>query len=394
MTSHDAYLNAAVDPELNPVFPRIDFRYLSEADMIAAGVEDVAACTDAMEEALALHARGDYRMAGHNGESHGAKVQFPVNPAHEGMPADGPDRRYVAMPAYLGGSFRTMGVKTYASNIDNREIGLPRSILMLTLNDATSGAPLAYMSANLLSAYRTGCTSGVGARRFAPKNAKVLGLLGPGVIAKATVAALIEARPTVETIKVLGRSQKGIDTFISWAEETYPGMNVIAVEELEEVVRDSDIVTFCTSIHVGDPETYPTVRREWVKPGAFFAMPAACNLDEGMFEPDVRKLVDNAGMYDAWAEETEPGKSHNYVSIVGCKFNDRIHNGLMAPEELRDMGEALNHPAPEDDEEKITVYSVGGMPIEDVAWGTVVYRNAVSKGIGTVLNLWDVPAMS
>lgn len=111
MTSHDAYLNAAVDPELNPVLPRIDFRYLSEADMIAAGVEDVAACTDAMEEALALHARGDYRMAGHNGESHGAKVQFPVNPAHEGMPADGPDRRYVAMPAYLGGSFRTMGVK-------------------------------------------------------------------------------------------------------------------------------------------------------------------------------------------------------------------------------------------------------------------------------------------
>ena len=58
------------------------------------------------------------------------------------------------------------------------------------------------------------------------------------------------------------------------------------------------------------------------------------------------------------------------------------------------MGEALNHPAPEDAEEKITVYSVGGMPIEDVAWGTVVYRNAVRKGIGTVLNLWDVPAMS
>ncbi|WP_272879008.1 hypothetical protein [Rothia nasimurium] len=42
----------------------------------------------------------------------------------------------------------------------------------------------------------------------------------------------------------------------------------------------------------------------------------------------------------------------------------------------------------------MTVYSVGGMPIEDVAWATVVYRKAVQKGIGTVLNLWDVPAMS
>lgn len=394
MPANQDYMAAAVDTELNPTFPTINFRYLSEADMIAAGVEDVTACTDAMEEALALHARGDYRMAGHNGESHGAKVQFPVNPAHAGMPADGPDRRFVAMPAYLGGSFRTMGVKTYASNVDNRNIGLPRSILMLTLNDAVSGAPLAYMSANLLSAYRTGCASGVGARRFAPHGAKVLGLLGPGVIAKATVAALIEARPTVETIKVLGRSQKGIDSFVDWAKETYPDKTVTVVDELEQVVRDSDIVTFCTSIHVGDPETYPTVRREWVKPCAFFAMPAACNLDEGMFDEDVRLLVDNAGMYDAWAEETEPGKSHNYVSIVGCKFNDRIQNGLMPADRLRDMGEALNHPAPEDDEEKITVYSVGGMPIEDVAWGTVLYRNAVKKGIGTVLNLWDVPAMS
>lgn len=394
MSSHRAYIDSAVEPELSPVFPRVDFRYLSEADMIAAGVEDVAACTDAMEEALALHARGDYRMAGHLGESHGSKVQFPLNPAHEGMPADGPDRRFVTMPAYLGGSFRMTGVKSYGSNVDNREIGLPRSILMLSLHDTATGAPLAYMSANLLSAYRTGCASGVGARKFAPRQAKVLGLLGPGVIAKATVAALIEARPSIDTIKVLGRSQKGIDGFIEWAQQTYPGKTVVAVEELEEVVRDSDIVTFCTSIHVGDPETYPTVRREWVKDGAFFAMPAACNLDEGMFGPDVRKLVDNAGMYDAWAEETEPGKSHNYVSIIGCKFNDRIHNGLMEASELRDLGHALNHPAPEDEEEKITVYSVGGMPIEDVAWGTVVYRNAVKKGIGTVLNLWETPAMS
>lgn len=394
MPTNDAYLKAAVDAELNPGYPAAEFRYLSETDMIAAGVEDVTACIDAMEETLALHARGDYRMAGHLGESHGSKVQFPINPMHEGMPADGPDRRFVTMPAYLGGSFRMTGVKSYGSNVSNREQGLPRSILMLALHHTVTGAPLAYMSANLLSAYRTGCTSGVGARHYAPKNAKVLGLLGPGVIAKATVAALIDARPTVEHIKVLGRSTKGIDSFIEWVQDKYPTKTVEVVEELEQVVRDSDIVTFCTSIHVGDPETYPTVRREWAKPGAFFAMPAACNLDEGMFEDDVRLLVDNAGMYDAWAEETEPGASHNYVSIIGCKFNDRVHNGLMPAERLRDLGEALNHPEPQDDEEKITVYSVGGMPIEDVAWGTVVYRNAVRKGIGTVLNLWDAPAMA
>ena len=37
--------------------------------------------------------------------------------------------------------------------------------------------------------------------------------------------------------------------------------------------------------------------------------------------------------------------------------------------------------------------SVGGMAVEDVAWGTVVYRNAIKQGIGVKLNLWDVPAL-
>lgn len=42
------------------------------------------------------------------------------------------------------------------------------------------------------------------------------------------------------------------------------------------------------------------------------------------------------------------------------------------------------------DENEIIIYSIGGMPVEDVAWGTVVYRNALAKGIGTKLNLWEL----
>ncbi len=48
------------------------------------------------------------------------------------------------------------GMKWYGSNTANKEIGLPRSILMVMLNDKTTGAPVCLMSSNLLSAYRTG----------------------------------------------------------------------------------------------------------------------------------------------------------------------------------------------------------------------------------------------
>jgi len=143
--------------------PHVDFLYLSEADMIAAGVTDMHQCVDTMEEMFALFAAGDYRMTGESNDSHGAMMTFPETSPFPNMPVPTEDRRFMAMPAYLGGDFQTTGVKWYGSNIANREKGLPRSILMFTLNDTDTGAPFAFMSANLLSAYRTGAVPGVGA---------------------------------------------------------------------------------------------------------------------------------------------------------------------------------------------------------------------------------------
>lgn len=382
-------------PQQAAALPRIDFRYLSEPDMIAAGVTDMAACVDTMEEVLALLHRGDYRMAGANSDSHGAMVTFPAAPDHAGMPADGPDRRFMAMPAYLGGSFGTSGVKWYGSNMDNRRRGLPRSILMLTLNDTDTGAPLAHMSANLLSAYRTGAIPGVGARHLAPAAARVVGIVGPGVMARTSLEAFLVARPTIDTVKVKGRGADRLAAFTAWVRAEHPQIRTIeVVDTIEEAVRDADIVTFCTSGEVGDPSTYPTVRREWVRPGALLTMPAACELDEGMVAPDVLKVVDSTGLYEAWAEEY-PYPTHATVPIVGCKFTDLVHDGALAREEIHDLGAIVDGEDPgRRDTEQIVVLSVGGMPVEDVAWGTVVYRRAVEQGIGTVLNLWDQPELA
>lgn len=60
------------------------------------------------------------------------------------------------MPAYLGGRFDVCGNKWYGSNAENPKKGLPRSVLTVTLNDKDTGEPLAFMSANLLSAAEQG----------------------------------------------------------------------------------------------------------------------------------------------------------------------------------------------------------------------------------------------
>ncbi|SCY74722.1 MULTISPECIES: tyramine oxidase subunit B [unclassified Pseudomonas] len=373
---------------------KIDFIYLSEQDMIRAGVTDMLACVNTMEEMFGLLYIGDYRMAGPNNDSHGAMVVFPKDSPFPNMPKPTADRRMMAMPAYLGGNFCTAGVKWYGSNIANREKGLPRSILMFTLNDPDTGAPLAHMSANLLSAYRTGAIPGVGARHLARKDSKVVGLLGPGVMGKTTLAAFIAVCPLIDTLKVKGRGEKSLNDFIAWVKETYPQVTTIeVVDSLEEVVRDSDLVTYCSSGEVGDPSNYPIVKREWVKPGAFMAMPASCSLDEGMERADVRKVLDNTGLYEAWFEEL-PKPAHHCVPVIGVRFMDMIAEGKMRADELEDIGKIVAGEAQgRRNDEEIIIMSVGGMPVEDVAWGTVVYRNAIEKGIGVKLNLWETPVL-
>ncbi|EEW05080.1 tyramine oxidase subunit B [Vibrio mimicus] len=373
---------------------KIDFIYLSEPDMIKAGVTDMSACVDTMEDMFALLHQGDYRMAGPNNDSHGAMITFPQESPIPTMPKPTADRRLMAMPAYLGGNFGTCGVKWYGSNIANREKDLPRSILMFILNDIETSAPLAIMSANLLSAYRTGAIPGVGARYLARKDSKVIGLLGPGVMGKTTVAAFMAACPKIDTIKIKGRGQKSLDSFLTWVSATFPQItHVDVVDTIEEVVRGSDLITYCNSGETGDPSLYPEVKREWVKPGAFLAMPASCRLDEGMERGDVRKVLDNTGLYQAWYEEV-PKPAHNTIPLVGVRFMDMLEEGTLTLNDLDDLGSIVAGETPKRrNDEEIIILSVGGMPVEDVAWATKIYRNAKEKGIGVSLNLWDKPEL-
>lgn len=362
--------------------------------MIRAGVTDMAKCVDAIEEMFHLLYVGDYRMAGGNNNSHGAIIIFPDESPFPDMPKATTDRRFMAMPAYLGGSFRTAGMKWYGSNVENREKGLPRSILTFMLNDADTGAPLALMSANLLSAYRTGAVPGVGARHLARKDSRVVGIVGPGVMARTSLAAFMTCCPLIDTVKIKGRGAENVQAFQDWVRETFPQITTIQVVETdEEVVRDSDIATFCASVATGDPSKYPTVRREWVSPGTFLSMPAPCNVDEGMEASDIRKVLDFTGLYEAYLEEL-PAPRHNYVPAVGVRYFDLVMDGKLSRSELEDLGAIVSGATPgRQNEDEIIILSVGGMAVEDVAWGTIVYRNAVEQGIGVKLNLWEEPAL-
>ena len=374
-------------------YPKVDILYLSEKDMLDAGVNDVVKCTDTMEEVVKLLDDGDYRMGGVNGNSHGCMISFPDNPAFPNMPQNGPDRRFMAMPAYLGGKFDMAGVKWYGSNVENREKGLPRSILMVILNDKDTGAPKAFMSANLISAYRTAAIPGVGVKLLSKPDSKVVAIIGPGVMSKTALAAIMAVRPNIETIKVKGRGKASLEKFIAHVKKEYPQVNVYAVDTIEEAVRDADIVSASTSTPTGDPSLYPYIKEEWIKPGALISSTAALRFDDDFIIHRARTVTDNIKLYEAWEEEMKPN-AYNTVPIPAVHVMDLIAEGKMKPEQVDDLGDILMGNIPlHRKEDEIIVYSIGGMPVEDVAWGTMVYRNALKKGIGTKLKLWDTPQM-
>lgn len=372
---------------------KIDFLYLSEPDMIKAGVKDMKSCVDVMEDLLITLYKGDYVMGGANHNSHGCMIMFPDDPQFPGMPKNADDRRFMAMPAYLGGSYQMAGMKWYGSNVENKKVGLPRSILMMMLNDKDTGAPLALMSANLVSAYRTGGIPGVGAKYLARKDSRVVSIIGPGVMGKTSLAAFVSVCPNLDTVKIKGRSQRSLDAFTRFIREELPQIkNIEICDSVEEAVKDSDIISFTTTVR-DDVSSFPYINGDWIKKGALVSMPSAARFDDD-FLAGCKLVVDNSKLYEAWEEEY-PYPTYPQVQIIGTKFTDLKHDGKIKAEDIIDITDIIEkrHPGRTSDDE-IIVYSVGGMPVEDIAWGGTVYRNAVKLGIGIKLPLWDKPEMA
>ena len=373
----------------------LEFRYLNEEEMIQAGVKDMARCITAMEDMFILLNKEDYRMGGENANEHGIRVSFPKTTTIEGMPTHKPDFRFMAMPAYLGGRFKMFGIKSYGSNPDNIKKELPRSILMMSLMDATTGAPIAYMSANILSAMRTGATCGLGAKHLSVKTSKVVAIIGPGTMSRYTMEAFVEAQPTIETVKIKGRGQANIERFIDFCKSEFPGIkNYVVCDTLEDVCNDADIVFYGTT-NAAKYEDNPTVKKAWLKKGALVVAASALLVDtEFLSDSGVKLISDNYKMYDGWGSGQPLPTQKNVSTLLGMGFYDAVTEGRISRDSITEIGEILCNEKPgRDSEDQIILYAVGGMPIEDVAWANDVYDVAVEKGIGTVLKVWNHPEL-
>ncbi|MCC2254388.1 ornithine cyclodeaminase [Ruminococcus sp. CLA-AA-H200] len=367
---------------------KTEFLYLSEKDTIEAGVLDAAKCVDNAEEVFTLLSKGDYLMGGSNHNSHGLGLVFPKETPFPNMPVAGPDRRFVAMPAYLGGRFDVCGNKWYGSNAENPKKGLPRSVLTVTLNDKDTGEPLAFMSANLLSAARTGAVPGVAARHLARKDSEVITVLGCGQINRSCLRSILTQLPNVKKILCYDIFEAAAEKFLAWEKEEL-GIDGEVELDLEKAVRAADVITVAAS------RLKPLyVKDEWMKAGVTILITGPMQTDDS-FWMSTKLIYDNVRLHEAYVQDAiESGdKAEYYKGVIGGPIYTLIDEGKMP--ELKDstsIGDVIlgDKPGRESDSERVTFVACG-MATFDVGLGYDLYKTALEKGIGTKLTLWDDP---
>ena len=245
------------------------------------------------------------------------------------------DGFFGVMPA----SGESMGIKMvtfYPGNIE-----LPTHMAVIALFEPKTGQPLALMDGGYITEMRTAAVSAVATDALAPRDARVLAILGAGVQAQAHLEVLPHVR-RFEEVRVWNHHPEKARRF---AEE-----HGVRAMELEPAVRDADVIVTATSARE------PILKGEWLKAGAHVNA-------VGASRPDWRER-DDAAMRNVVIVDSYEGARKESGDVI-----------LSGARPFAELGEILNgtksvQPG------ATTIFKSLGMAVEDVAAARLVYDAA------------------
>ena len=365
---------------------RTSFVYLSEPELLKLGVTDEARCVEVSEEVFVLLSEGDYLMGGSNHNSHGLGIVFPKETQFPNMPVAGPDRRFTAMPAYLGGRFDICGVKWYGSNAANTSKGLPRSVLTLLLNDKDTGEPLCFMSANLISAMRTGAVPGVASKYLVKKDATVCSIIGCGPINQSCCRHILSQTSGISTVLCYDLFEDKAEVFAAWVAQTYC-INACVVKTAKAAIEGGDIVSVAAS------RLKPLyLEYSWAKKGTTIMLSGPAQGDDDFWKKSTI-ILDSIGLHKAYIDEAVASGdiSGYYSGVIGGPIYQLIDKHELRPlDESVDLGSVIRGRLPgRQNDDEIVLFIACGMAVFDLAWGYEMYQNALKSNSGQDLLVWE-----
>lgn len=138
----------------------------------------------------------------------------------------------------------TVTLKAARVNASNSKASLPTVLSTVYVYDSNTGAQMAEIEAEWLTAVRTAASTAVATDLLASKSSQVLGIFGSGTEARSHVHALGLVR-NFKSVLVFSRDGSKRESFARKAcAET--GLNVRAVDTPDQVVKESDVIVTAT----------------------------------------------------------------------------------------------------------------------------------------------------
>ena len=174
-----------------------------------------------------------------------------------------------------------IGTKMLTIFPENAKLGLPSLDGLVILNDRTTGAPLAIMDGQAVTAWRTGAVGGVGIRHLSRKDARTVGIVGAGAQGFHQAVYACAAR-NIETVYIWNHSNRDLTDFMARLKKTIadPAVEVVQCKTVEELVKASDII--CTA----------TPSEEPVLPNDRELLEGKCIIAIGSYTPQMREIPD------------------------------------------------------------------------------------------------------
>jgi alanine dehydrogenase len=313
------------------------------------GVEE---CIDAVEQAFRLYAEGKT-----------------TPPGILGIHAPGGVFHIKAGKLELGRSY--FAAKVNANFPQNTKMfGLPLIQGIIALCDGENGYPLALMDTMEITIIRTGAATGVAAKHLARPDAKVATICGCGNQGRISLKALSHVRSLTRVYAFDIEEEYARRFAEELSKET--GIEVIAVSDLAEAVKQSDICITCT------PSKKYFLNRECVSPGTFIAAVGADNEEKQELDPAL--MVSNKVVVDLLGQCATVGELHHAVE-----------QGLVTTADIyAELGEVIaGMKEGRTSDKEIIIFDSTGTALQDVAAAAIVYERAMTAGMGVVLNLGE-----
>jgi len=243
---------------------------------------------------------------------------------------------------------------------------LPSVKGLVVLCDDATGDIVAIMDAGWITGMRTAAASALVAREQARRDSSTLAIFGCGLQARTHLPAFKAAVPGLERVRIFDRKPEGMADYIAEMGGRH-GVEIVAAHNVEELVRDADIVL--SSATIMERDRRPVIHADWLKPGS---LTVTIDWDSWITDDAIRAM--DIVMTD---DRTQFDGKRSAIGVFPAV--DRIDADLG---ELLLSGKARRTR----DDQRIMAFMLG-VAIEDLATGVVLFERARTRGVGTWLPL-------